>query len=689
MSGYDMPSTFGNPNILFKGISGAGALENRGLDIGNNNALLVGNIHQQQIGYADTEMAARIASTLVATGDDAKAAALYPSMIAEAQARGFLKSAPTTWPGMDRARAVAAMGTPSQTLAEQQMVSGAAAGWRGATAEPSGGGGGGGGTIEPLSSDKATALKQIAQRESGGDPTALNYVAKADPTAYARGATASGKYQMVNSTWAAAAKLAGVDTSKYPTARDAPEAVQDQVASALWDQAGNRPWQKGAQDWVKGADGKYSLQAVAAPQGAAGATATPAPYQVAGITVAPPSTPAAAPVGDMVGPRPLPPTGPGSPVATPAGIANTPVPVQTAQAAPAQAAPAPAAPPAAIPAPPAAPPMPAELQTEADGLTKADVAEFDRRAKLVRTAAGYQALQNEVQQRRAFNLQRQDKYQQQQRQGVEDARKDAEFKQKQAEAAHPRQGKELGSQHENDLIELAPKIADGSATEAEKRQYSLSYAGYQISGQPVAVADPTDPTGRRQVLARLPREVPAGIPQPPYPVGGSTGAKKAVEMSQDQALAATYADRMHRAAGLMEGLDNTAVTWAENIKKKAGDFIGYNINAPDNQRLRQSQLDFLNAVLRKESGAAISTGEYDKYSEQYFPRPGDDAATIRQKQENRRVTIAGMMREAGPGYQGPKDGGGAVVVKSAEDYAKVPAGAEYTDPDGHVRRKAK
>lgn len=53
---------------------------------------------------------------------------------------------------------------------------------------------------------------------SGGDYTAVNPKSGA-----------SGAYQFVGSTWRAQAKAAGVDTSQYPTAADAPPAVQDQV----------------------------------------------------------------------------------------------------------------------------------------------------------------------------------------------------------------------------------------------------------------------------------------------------------------------------------------------------------------------------------------------------------------------------------------------------------------------------
>src|SRR6187549_1141644 len=65
------------------------------------------------------------------------------------------------------------------------------------TAGATGGGGAGGGATPgapQFTGDKEKDRLIIKQRESGGDPTALNYVAKADPSARAKGATASGLY---------------------------------------------------------------------------------------------------------------------------------------------------------------------------------------------------------------------------------------------------------------------------------------------------------------------------------------------------------------------------------------------------------------------------------------------------------------------------------------------------------------
>lgn len=69
----------------------------------------------------------------------------------------------------------------------------------------------------------------------------------------------------------------------------------------------------------------------------------------------------------------------------------------------------------------------------------------------------------------------------------------------------------------------------------------------------------------------------------------------------------------------------------------------------DQQSLDQAQRNFLNAILRRESGAAISPGEFANGTRQYFPHPGDSAQVRAQKARNRDIAIAGIRREAGPG----------------------------------------
>lgn len=65
------------------------------------------------------------------------------------------------------------------------------------------------------------------------------------------------------------------------------------------------------------------------------------------------------------------------------------------------------------------------------------------------------------------------------------------------------------------------------------------------------------------------------------------------------------------------------------------------------QQAEQAQRDFVNAVLRQESGAAIGATEFDNARRQYFPQPGDSEKVIQQKARNRQLSIQGLNSNAG------------------------------------------
>jgi hypothetical protein len=73
-----------------------------------------------------------------------------------------------------------------------------------------------------------------------------------------------------------------------------------------------------------------------------------------------------------------------------------------------------------------------------------------------------------------------------------------------------------------------------------------------------------------------------------------------------------------------------------------------NMSLSDNdQKAEQAQRDFVNAVLRQESGAAIGQPEFLNAKRQYFPQPGDSDAVIKQKSRNRSLAIQGLQTNAG------------------------------------------
>lgn len=86
------------------------------------------------------------------------------------------------------------------------------------------------------------------------------------------------------------------------------------------------------------------------------------------------------------------------------------------------------------------------------------------------------------------------------------------------------------------------------------------------------------------------------------------------------------------------------------------------------QQVEQARRDFVNAVLRQESGAAIGQTEFDNATKQYFPQPGDTKTVIAQKQRNRELAIQGLQSNAGRAAltAPPKSGGGWGIQKVSD-----------------------
>lgn len=83
-----------------------------------------------------------------------------------------------------------------------------------------------------------------------------------------------------------------------------------------------------------------------------------------------------------------------------------------------------------------------------------------------------------------------------------------------------------------------------------------------------------------------------------------------------------------------------------------GSATNYALSEND-QKAEQAQRDFINAVLRQESGAAIGASEFDNARKQYFPQPGDSQAVIQQKARNRQLAIQGFENSAGKAKMAP------------------------------------
>jgi len=230
------------------------------------------------------------------------------------------------------------------------------------------------------------------------------------------------------------------------------------------------------------------------------------------------------------------------------------------------------------------------------------------------------------------------------------------------------------------------------------------------------------PTGYRWAGDGALEPIPGGPADP-----ATKGAKLAKPPTEGQAKALLFGSRMQIADDALNELagqghltPSYAKQGADAIPTWAGGRIASAaanaFASPQEQQIEQAQRDFINAVLRRESGAAIGKDEFTNAAQQYFPQPGDSPEVRRQKAINRQTAIAGMKTEFGEqgvpdfdrivgdarnarapttpanrrsaGTVQPAAGGAQPVqVTSDADYAALPPGTRFTTPDGKTGTK--
>lgn len=178
----------------------------------------------------------------------------------------------------------------------------------------------------------------------------------------------------------------------------------------------------------------------------------------------------------------------------------------------------------------------------------------------------------------------------------------------------------------------------------------------------------TGPNGEVTVVDKLTRTAQPvlGADGKPIVKGAAGGGGK--PMTEGQAKANLFGGRMVEADRVLGDLEDKGVTDAGLIKgavqgvaglapfigDKLSDAAGSVMNTlpgalggPNSaqQRVEQARRDFINAVLRRESGAVISPQEFANAERQYFPQPGDAKDVLAQKRRNRQIATTLMLQE--------------------------------------------
>lgn len=169
--------------------------------------------------------------------------------------------------------------------------------------------------------------------------------------------------------------------------------------------------------------------------------------------------------------------------------------------------------------------------------------------------------------------------------------------------------------------------------------------------------------GGKTLWFKPPATAPTGITGAPGEVPPTTLNGKS--LTDTQALTLGYAKRMYDADQIIAEIGDQFT----GISSYLGQYLPNILKSEDRQRLEQAQRNFINAALRKESGAAIGADEFDSAAKQYFPQPGDSQAVLEQKAANRQRQIESFQIASNVPLSeitGSSKGGG-----SYEDYLKA------------------
>ncbi len=151
----------------------------------------------------------------------------------------------------------------------------------------------------------------------------------------------------------------------------------------------------------------------------------------------------------------------------------------------------------------------------------------------------------------------------------------------------------------------------------------------------------------------------------------TAAANKPVKTTVDQNNLANYGRRLMQAE---QDFKTIEASGGDRTKAGASFKSRYfpNFAKPELlQQQEQAERNFLNAVLRRESGAVISPTEFSEGSKQYFPRFGDSKEVLEQKRRNRELVAESFKNLAGPAWNSA--GGNVSGDPDYEEYLRLKA----------------
>lgn len=177
---------------------------------------------------------------------------------------------------------------------------------------------------------------------------------------------------------------------------------------------------------------------------------------------------------------------------------------------------------------------------------------------------------------------------------------------------------------------LQSVVADPNSTPAQRQAATQQLAG--MDGRELRTAPPgyeALPNGNLQYIK--------GGPADPDVLRGKGN------LTDTQARALQFGSRMQASGDILDRLAQNGTS--TSVPGARDSSLVNALTSDDQQQLNQAKRDFVNAVLRRESGAAISESEFANAEKQYFPQVGEGAGVIAQKKANRELSMRGILAE--------------------------------------------
>lgn len=217
-----------------------------------------------------------------------------------------------------------------------------------------------------------------------------------------------------------------------------------------------------------------------------------------------------------------------------------------------------------------------------------------------------------------------------------------------------------------DPTSLAGQSFGKTMTPGEHASNSLGWANNRIAGGNLDLArqrlqmEQTAPKGQFDSERGVMIDPRTGQATPVMQGGQPIGPKNK-DLNDTQAKAKLFGERMQQANSVLDKMATAGVDRPGMIHQGAqaipliGGPAAQATNwtqSKEQQQVAQAQRDFINAVLRRESGAAIATSEFENAQQQYFPTIGDSPEVREQKRRNRENATRLILTEVPAAHRG-------------------------------------